>query len=89
MPRTCMGCGHPDLEEINKALIVGDQLQDGGLLSSCQLLRREPVNGKRCCQSGTVRHFIRKYLQCRGFLHQKRIFLSNVEKRARGILKKS
>lgn len=71
------------------ALMVVDQLRDGGLLSSCQLLQWESVNGKNHFKSGTARHFIRKYLHCRGFLHQKRIFLSNVEKRARGILKKS
>ena len=70
MPRTCMSCRHPDLEEINKDLIAREQLRDGDLLYSCQLLQREPVNRKRYSQSGTARHFIMKYVHCRRFLHK-------------------
>jgi DNA-binding NarL/FixJ family response regulator len=28
MPRTCTICRHPDLEEINKALIAGESIRD-------------------------------------------------------------
>jgi hypothetical protein len=69
------------------ALELLEQLRDGGLLSSCQLLQRESVNGKNHFKSGSARHFIRKYLHCRGFLHKYFYFFLHSKNMAKRILK--